>query len=145
AGLAGGLLLLARTRRPWAGGLALAGAFVAGLSFTLPPLVPGAQAGAPALAANPASAAEVGQALFLAKGCVMCHDHTAIQPLKRRLLGEFHSFSTGPDLSHFTAAPDYLRRWLADPVSVKPQTQMPALGLTAAEIDNLIAFLNAPH
>ncbi|MBP7691690.1 MAG: c-type cytochrome [Anaerolineales bacterium] len=138
AGLGAGAGVLARTRRAWAGGLALAGAFVALLGFALPPAAP-----APVLAAAPSSPAETGQALFLAKGCVMCHDHTAVQPLKRRVLGDFHGFTAGPNLSNFLATPAYLRQWLADPAAVKPQTEMPRLGLSAAEIDALIAFLTA--
>lgn len=35
----------------------------------------------------------------------------------------------------------FLRRWLADPSAVKPGTKMPKLGLTEAQIDELVKFL----
>jgi cytochrome c oxidase subunit 2 len=37
---------------------------------------------------------------------------------------------------------DNLRRWLANPPAVKAGSKMPNLGLTADQIDRLIAFLN---
>jgi len=49
----------------------------------------------------------------------------------------------GPNLSNFSADPEYLRGWLRNPASVKPKTEMPALQLSDSEIDALIAFLNA--
>jgi hypothetical protein len=58
-----------------------------------------------------------------------------------------------PDLLHGPGAarpdavserPDFLRSWLKDPRAVRPNTQMPDLGLKQAEIEALIAFLNSP-
>lgn len=82
------------------------------------------------------SAAAYGQALFLAKGCTRCHSHAAVPD---------SGFTTniGPSLTHYTNDPAFLRRWLRDPAAVKPGTQMPNRGLADAEIDALIAFLNA--
>ena len=34
-----------------------------------------------------------------------------------------------------------LRRWLADPQSVRPGTLMPALGLSEADIEHVLAYL----
>jgi cytochrome c1 len=34
-----------------------------------------------------------------------------------------------------------MRAWLHDPVKIRPETKMPNLNLTEAEIDALIAFL----
>lgn len=34
-----------------------------------------------------------------------------------------------------------LRRWLADPQTVKPGTLMPRLGLSEADIEHLLAYL----
>lgn len=146
AGLAGlglGLAALIRTRRPWAGALTLSAALVAGLGFTLPPAAPAASN--PASVSGAQSAAEQGEALFLAKGCVMCHVHAAVADVRRRTIGEFNSFSTGPDLSNFRASAEYLKTWLKDPASVKPKTEMPDLGLSEVEIDALTVFLNADH
>jgi len=74
--------------------------------------------------------------LFLAKGCVMCHVHQAV-PESAQV-----SLSIGPDLSQYHNSPDFLRSWLANPSGVRPSTGMPDLGLSAGEIDALIAFLN---
>ena len=133
-----GLVAVLRTRRPWAAALTVGAALVAALGFAWPPAAPAASSGGEASAP-----ADLGQALFLGKGCVMCHAHTAVSQVRRRTVGDFSSFSTGPDLSSFRASAEYLRLWLADPASVKPETQMPDLGLTAAEIEALIRFLNA--
>jgi cytochrome c2 len=82
--------------------------------------------------------AEYGQALFIAKGCKTCHEHGAIAGVE-----SLNSFSTGPNLTHYNPNPTFLRGWLRNPVAVRPNTQMPTLGLTDAEIEALIAFLSA--
>lgn len=144
AGLAGlglGLAALIRTHRPWAGALTVSAALVAGLGFTLPPAAPAAiSPGSPN--GSTMTAAEQGEALFLAKGCVMCHAHAAVADARRKTIGDF---STGPDLSNFRTSAEYLKTWLKDPASVKPKTEMPDLGLSEAEIAALAAFLNADH
>jgi hypothetical protein len=80
-----------------------------------------------------------GQELFVAKGCTTCHSHAGIE---KKLLGAF-SVNIGPDLTRFTASPEYLRSWLSDPASVKPDTEMPDLNLSGAEIEELITFINS--
>ena len=55
----------------------------------------------------------------------------------------FASNNLGPELSDYSSAPDFLAQWLADPASVDPNTVMPDLDLDEAEIEALIAFLNA--
>jgi cytochrome c2 len=79
-----------------------------------------------------------GKALFSAKGCVMCHSHDAVnkgQPVF------WSGEASTPDLTvnQFTA--EYLRSWLKDPASIKPNTSMPNLHLKLTEIEALIAFL----
>lgn len=84
-----------------------------------------------------------GEALFLAKGCATCHQHAAVSTSYRT--------SIGPDLTRYTNSPDFLRRWLADPQAVRPQTApafgpsgtMPNLHLSPDEIEALIVFINS--
>ncbi len=88
--------------------------------------------------ASDSSAALRGRALFQNKGCITCHMHTQLA-YSGIIVG------VGPDLSHYTNDPEFLRRWLANPVAVRATAQMPNLNLTADEIADLIAFLNQPR
>lgn len=81
---------------------------------------------------------QMGEALFVAKGCIQCHRNDNVA-----MAANNNDF--GPNLTNYQGAPDYLRLWLKDPASVKPQTQMPDLGLSEAEIETLIAFVTASH
>ncbi len=132
---AGALLVSLRTRARGALTLVLAGALIGVTGF--------ASAANDmthiALPTAPSAPPEIGQALFLAKGCIVCHRHDAVREARK----ELGSFSIGPNLTKVKADPDYLRRWLKDPSAVKPGTGMPTLGLSATEIETLIAFLNA--
>ncbi len=67
---------------------------------------------------------------------MLCHAHTETNNIR-----EF-GVDMGPDLTHLTASPDYLRLWLKDPLAAKSTAQMPNLELSNAEIDMLIAFIN---
>ena len=91
--------------------------------------------GAPAPA--PLPDAERGRRLFVAKGCVSCHLHRAVNET---------SIAVGPELTERRFAPEYLARFLADPAAVIPPRagapSMPNLGLKPAEIAALTAFLN---
>ena len=81
---------------------------------------------------------ERGQRLFVAKGCVACHQHAKVD-------GSGY-YKVGPDLTEKRFAADYLKQFLADP-SIKPRTPntppMPDLDLQGAEIAALVAFINA--
>ncbi len=90
---------------------------------------------APAAGHDPVSQ---GRALFLAKGCVTCHVHAEATS------DGFASVSIGPNLTSYVApaGSPFLRQWLADPSSLRPATEMPALGLSDQEIESLIAFLS---
>lgn len=83
------------------------------------------------------TAVSPGEALFFAKGCVSCHQHNGLT-LPVAFKSDF-----GPNLSAYKGSPEYLRLWLSDPASVKPETFMPNLSLTDGEIETLIQFLTA--
>ncbi|HEY4688933.1 MAG TPA: c-type cytochrome [Anaerolineae bacterium] len=142
-GAAGALLmsLRARTRRAFAPILACALISVVGFASAAS-VTSGASAVSNASNTSPVSQpvlAGLGRELFLAQGCVVCHEHNAV----REARAELGSFTIGPDLTNFRADPMYLHRWLKDPSSVKPNTEMPTLGLSDDEIEALIAFLNS--
>jgi cytochrome c2 len=129
------LWILLRKRARWAFALVLAGLLVSSLGFL------SAAAGSSPPESNEAqdsSLEAIGQQLFLAKGCITCHNHNEV-----RRDGDTIYVDVGPDLSSFSADPDYLRRWLQDPASIRPETLMPDLDLEEGEIQALIAFLNA--
>ncbi len=132
-GAVGALALWMWTRRRLALALLLVTAPIAvfGFAFVVnPPAVPAAQIAQ-------AEPAEVGRALFLAKGCMVCHRQNDVSDM-RKGLGDF---SVGPNLTNLQADPTFLQRWLKDPSAVKPGTEMPTLGLTDEEISALGAFL----
>jgi hypothetical protein len=88
-------------------------------------------------ASQDASTASIGQKLFLAKGCVVCHTND------RAIKGsETYGVSMGPNLTMYRNAPDYLHAFLKDPSALKPATEMPDLELKLVEIEALIGFLN---
>jgi len=76
-----------------------------------------------------------GRALFLAKGCTACHMHSDIS---RSAPGPV----IGPNLTNYQADPNFVRQWLRNPQSIRPNTQMPNLELSEADIDALITFLS---
>jgi cytochrome c2 len=87
------------------------------------------------MATVPAIAPEaMGEALFVAKGCIQCHTNDNVKMAENML-------SIGPDITFVKRSPEYLQAWLTDPSSLKTDTQMPNLHLSEAEIDTLIAFL----
>jgi len=92
----------------------------------------------PASASQLASDVETGQALFIAKGCLTCH-------VNNRVETKYYDFRSeiGPNLTRYPASPEFLRMWLKNPTSVRPNTGMPDLELDMAEIEALIAFLSA--
>jgi len=97
---------------------------------TLPPLKVIAD-GAPAPAAY--APATRGLRLFTAKGCIGCHTHLEVNPEKATQASTLN-------LTGKRFAPDYLKKFLADP-GIKP-AEMPNLNLKEEEIDALAAFIN---
>jgi cytochrome c2 len=138
AGLVFGSFFTFRRKARWAIALILAGLILSAGSIVSAAEQPTAQPGAVVLSAgSSAPQVEVGRRLFIAKGCMICHAHSETNKVR-----EF-GVDVGPDLTKVVASPEYLRMWLKDPASVKSTAQMPALGLSAAEIEALIAFINA--
>jgi mono/diheme cytochrome c family protein len=80
-----------------------------------------------------------GRAVFAGKGCAVCHHHAALADSGMFGVGP----DTPPDLTNRPLEADYLRRWLKDPASVRPNTAMPNLELSEVEIEALIVFLRA--
>lgn len=86
------------------------------------------------------SQVELGQRLFVAKGCITCH-------VNAKVPNSYDYWTINPEgatnLTNFSASPELLRIRLKDPSAAKSDTQMPNLGLTEAEIEALIAFINS--
>jgi cytochrome c2 len=147
AGVLVALVAWMRTRRPMLLGLLVAATAVSAFSFGLAanrPALP-AQADHPSGTSSTTSSigddmgegVDEGAALFLAKGCVVCHTHTGFTEARR----EFSGLQVGPDLTVSSRDAAYLRVWLKDPAAIKPGTEMPNLGLSQTEIESLVAFL----
>ena len=94
----------------------------------------------PAEASLSGAAAE-GQDIFL-QTCATCH----------AVKGTDAQATTGPDLTHFASRDTFagamfknntenLKRWIDNPPAVKPGAQMPDYGLSAQEIDAVVAYL----
>lgn len=91
-------------------------------------------------AAPQLSAVERGRRLYVAKGCIGCHQHNGA--------GASVLFPFGPDLSAKRYRAETLKRILEDPLATlqtQPNKfpQMPVLNLKPAEIEALTAFINA--
>jgi cytochrome c2 len=131
----GGAFLWLRSRTRLALALALAALAAGGVAAFAWSTAPQTAVTGPQPASVTATT-EMGEILFVAKGCIICHQHDGITTAQN--VGP-----VGPNLTNFVASPDYLRLWLADPPAVRPNTWMPNLALQADEIEALIAFLNA--
>lgn len=135
-GAIGGLLALQRKVR-WATAFVMVGILVSGVGFVSAAGQPKAESEAKeAVVLSADSQVDLGRDLFIAKGCMLCHSHSETNGIR-----EFGT-EMGPDLTNFSASPEYLRIWLKDPEAVKSTAKMPTLGLSDAEIDALIAFIN---
>lgn len=77
-----------------------------------------------------------GATLFVAKGCVLCHPHSAFD---RETMDIF--WDDAPNLSNYQGTAEFLRLWLKDPRAVRSDAEMPNLGLKETEIEALITFL----
>jgi mono/diheme cytochrome c family protein len=78
---------------------------------------------------------ERGRRLFVAKGCLRCHVHDAVDGSG--------DIGTGPELTDVQLPAEYLARALADPAVIPRRSteEMPDLDLKSEEIAALVAFL----
>ncbi len=90
--------------------------------------------------------ASAGRSAFLSQSCVNCH----------RVRGTPARGTYAPDLTHLMRretlasgevpnTPENLRRWVADPQSIKPGCLMPAFGLSDRERDDIVRYLQTLH
>ncbi len=99
-----------------------------------------AQASSQTLNVSSISQVQLGQQLFVAKGCITCHVNTKVTNSHDYwTIG----FENATNLSDFSAHPDVLRMRLKDPTLVKSDSQMPNLNLSDTEIEALVAFINS--
>lgn len=87
---------------------------------------------------------ERGRQLFTQKGCIACHVVSGVPGAVGTVGPALDGVASRPTIAGGAVqnTPANLRRWLRNPPAMKPGTQMPNLGLSDAEIDNLIEFLN---
>jgi cytochrome c oxidase subunit II len=102
-----------------------------------------ARMAAPSRAPNTAKA-RAGEDLFMSSQCASCH----------RIAGTSAQATVGPDLTHLATrstlaaltipnTPAELAAWISNPQAIKPGDRMPDLGLSHAEVADLVAYLES--
>jgi cytochrome c oxidase subunit 2 len=92
------------------------------------------------------SAAAEGQTVFMHSACINCHT----------VAGTVATGRFGPDLTHLASrdtiasgpvqnTPENLRKWIADPNSMKPGVLMPSMHLNDHDLDVITAYLTTLH
>jgi cytochrome c oxidase subunit 2 len=105
-----------------------------------------AATGANAPTPTAGGAAAAGQKLFMSSQCASCH----------RIAGTSAQGTVGPDLTHVASrttlasltipnTPKQLAAWITNPQAIKPGTRMPDLGLSRADVSQLVAYLKTLH
>lgn len=100
----------------------------------------------------PGTLAAEGKALFQGRGCAGCHTIRGVNELPRDLEVLPTGREWAPDLTHvgsrgtfagslFELNPTELAQWLRNPPARKDGSLMPNLGLSQAEIEQLVAYL----
>ena len=79
----------------------------------------------------------IGQQLFLAKGCVVCHTNDRVLQNSTK-----YGVNMGPNLTNYKNDPNYIHTVLKDPRAMNKAAQMPQLDLKVHEIEALVAFIN---
>ncbi len=114
------------------------GSFVAGSA--VPAVEAGSESTVKIVSNESISQVELGQQLFVAKGCITCHTNAKVPNSSEYWTIDF---TGATNLTNFSASPEILRIRLKNPQDAKSDTQMPNLGLSDAEIEALIAFINS--
>jgi cytochrome c1 len=94
--------------------------------------------------------AAAGAKIFADAPCAICHTIKGVTGFSPEYTYGFR----GPDLTHFgergTLAgsimdntPENVAKWIKNPEAVKPGVNMPTLGLTAEELNELVAYLES--
>jgi cytochrome c oxidase subunit 2 len=92
------------------------------------------------------SAAAEGRTVFMNSACINCH----------AIAGTVATGRFGPDLTHLASrdtiasgpvqnTPENLRKWIADPNSMKPGVLMPSMHLNDHDLDVITAYLTTLH
>ncbi len=124
-------------------GRALSAAVLVIVAVACAPSQPQASAGAPATKSMSA-AAQQGQQLMAQKGCGGCHMVPGVAGATGNIgpsLAGVASRTTIAGGAVPNNGPADLQRWILDPPAVKPGTQMPKLGLTDQEAQQIVAYL----
>lgn len=118
--------------------LVVVGSFM--LGTTVPEVEAESESSVKVATVESVSQVELGQRLFIAKGCITCHANANVP-------NSYDYWTINPEgatnLTNFSASPEILRIRLKDPSAAKSDTQMPNLGLSEVEIEALIAFINS--
>lgn len=114
------------------------GSFVAGSA--VPVVEAGSESPVQVASDESISQVELGEQLFVAKGCITCHTNAKVSNNS-----DYWTINAegATNLTNFSASPEILRIRLRNPKDAKSDTQMPNLGLSDAEIEALIAFINS--
>lgn len=99
---------------------------------------------APARVRPAAAQAGAGGRLFMSGQCASCH----------RIAGTTAQGTIGPDLTHLASrstlasltipnTPAELAAWISNPQAIKPGDRMPDLGLSRAQVAELVAYLDS--
>jgi len=115
------------------------GSFVAGSA--VPAVEAGSESPVKVVSGESMSQVELGEQLFVVKGCITCHRNANVSNSDDYWTIDFDGAAT--NLTNFSASPEILRIRLKNPKDAKSDTQMPNLGLSDDEIEALIAFINS--
>jgi cytochrome c oxidase subunit 2 len=94
--------------------------------------------------------AAAGAKIFADAPCAICHTIRGVSGFSKEYTYGFR----GPDLTHFGSRgtiagaildnnPENLARWIMNPSEVKPGANMPTLGLSGQELNDLVAYLES--
>jgi cytochrome c2 len=86
--------------------------------------------------------AEQGRSLIQAYGCGTCHMIEGIRGARGKVGPSLHDYGEQHLLAGFLPnTPQHLMAWLIDPVALKPDTGMPAQGLSEEDARHIAAYL----